>query len=462
MAIGGNLTQALISSVIIVIIICSETPSNFLYPEGIRFRYIFFLSIFLVGTILYFLREHRIRFSLVLFGGMWLVGAISPYSSKTTVVENSHQADTSLPPYIHIILDEHIGIEGVPPSYDKEKKLSLGLKKKYLDQGFLTFGRAYSRFKKTERSFHSFLNFDSSYNPSSDADKEDNLTPNALFNTLSKRGYIINIFSTSGYPFCQNNTTYRFGKCITTWGGGLELYHNGALILHNFARKMRLLNMYQVIQPKLGMPEVNLTMYPQTLKIVATANEFIDILGEGKRGNAYFIHLLLPHSPYLLDETCAYNYDGNFFIKENLDVIYERYIKQTQCAHVMVDKILNKLDSNKEAQDSTIIIHGDHGSRIPWKLDGTVSFSDEEYIQWFSTFFAVRSPTITPSYDRRPFALDELLKVSILTKPDFMALDDKKEKFVYSYPKRDASNRYAIHKKMTLPPFANGSRTQEW
>ena len=33
-----------------------------------------------------------------------------------------------------VSLDEHIGIEGVPPSYDKEKKLSLGLKKKYLDQ----------------------------------------------------------------------------------------------------------------------------------------------------------------------------------------------------------------------------------------------------------------------------------------------------------------------------------------
>ena len=172
--------------------------------------------------------------------------------------------------------------------------------------------------------------------------------------------------------------------------------------------------------------------------------------------------MLFPHSPYFLDETCSYNYDGNFFEREKTDVVYARYIKQTQCAHTLVDKIINKLDANSEAQDSTIVIHGDHGSRIPWKRDGTASFSTEEYIQWFSTFFSVRFPTVTPGYDRRPFALDELLKVSTHLKPDFIALEEKKEKFVYSFPKTDASNRYAPHEKFTLPPFANGSRTQAW
>jgi hypothetical protein len=469
MALGGNLTQALISSVITVITVCSETPSTVLYPEGIRFRYIFFLSIFLVGTILYFLREHRIRFLLILFGGMWLVGAISPSSYfSMKVMENSHQADTSLPPYIHIVLDEHIGIEGVPPAYDKEKKLSLGLKNKYLDQGFLTFGRAYSRFNKTEPSFLSFLNFRSSYDSDMYMElKLSSFIPNALYDTLNKQGYIINLFATNGASFdpsdlCNSNKPYRIGKCVITSQRGLNLFHDGALILHNYARKMRILNMYDVVRKKLGTPETNIIMYPHTLKGVKAANEFIDFLGEGKRGNAYFIHLLLPHSPYFLDETCSYNYDGNFFIQEKIDVIYARYVKQTRCAHTLVDKILNKLDSNKEALDSTIIIHGDHGSRIPWHRGGVVNFENEEYIQYFSTFFSIRSPTVTPGYDRRPFALDELLKASSVSKPDFLTLDNKNDKFVYSFPKRGASNRYEAHKKFTLPPFSNGSRAQAW
>ena len=464
MALGGNLTQVLITSVIIVIIVFSETSTVILYPEGIRHRYIFFLSILFVGTIVYFLREHRIRFLLVLFGVMWLVGTTSPSRSKTIEIDlqKSHQAVTSLPPYIHIVLDEHIGVEGIPPSYDENNKFSLKLKKKYIDQGFLTFGRAYSRFAKTEQSFNSFLNFQSSYNPNTHLVSEESFTPNALFDILTKRGYIINIFSAGGIPLCNNNTTYRFGRCVNTGGGGLKLYHDGVFILYNFARKMRLLNMYDLVATKFGMPEVNFRMYPQTLNVLASTNEFIDFLGEGKRGNAYFIHLLFPHSPYFLDETCSYNYDGNFFEREKTDVVYARYIKQTQCAHTLVDKIINKLDANSEAQDSTIVIHGDHGSRIPWKRDGEVSFSTEEYIQWFSTFFSIRSPTVTPGYDRRPFALDELLKVSTHLKSDFMALEDKNEKFVYSYPKRDSSNRYAAHKKTTLPPFANGSRAQIW
>ena len=143
MALGGSLAQMLVTSVIIVIIVFSEIPTRFLYPEGIRFRYVFLLSTFLVGTILYFLRGHRIRFLLTLFSVMWLVGMTSQSGIKATqTLDKSHQPDLSLPPYIHIVLDEHTGIEGIPPSFDKNNELSLKLKNKYTGQGFLTFGRA--------------------------------------------------------------------------------------------------------------------------------------------------------------------------------------------------------------------------------------------------------------------------------------------------------------------------------
>ena len=97
-------------------------------------------------------------FLLVLFGVMWLAGTVAPGDEKTTVLaKNSHEPDISLPPYIHIVLDEHIGIEGIHPSWDKNNYFSQKLKKKYTDKGFLIFGRAYSRFNKTESSFYSFF-----------------------------------------------------------------------------------------------------------------------------------------------------------------------------------------------------------------------------------------------------------------------------------------------------------------
>ena len=43
-----------------------------------------------------------------------------------------------------------------------------------------------------------------------------------------------------------------------------------------------------------------------------------------------------------------------------------------------------------------------------------------------------------------------------------MALENRQEKFVYSFPNRDSSNRYTAHKKTTLTLLANGRRPQEW
>ena len=463
MALGGNLVQALMSAGIFVLFICGEAPSRVLYPDGIRFRYIFFVSIFLLATILYFLREHRIRFLLIIFGVMWLAGTVTPGDEKTTVLaENSHEPDISLPPYIHIVLDEHIGIEGIHPSWDKNNYFSQKLKKKYTDKGFLIFGRAYSRFNKTESSFYSFLNLTSAYNSDVYMKNIPSVIPNTLFDNLTKRGYIINTFTTLNLSLCGNSTNYRFGKCVSVVGGGLKDFHDGGILLHNFVRKMRLLNMYDVAQQSFDLPELNLAVHPTTMNALTNAEKFMDFLGEGKRGNAYFIHLLLPHQPYLLDKTCKYKFDGNFFKKEERNTVYARYIEQTKCTHEIVGKIISKLDSNPEAEDSTIIIQGDHGSRVPAKRNGFVNFKNGGYIQFFSTHFSVRSPTVNPGYDRRPFALDELLRVFTLSKPDITLLENNKEKFVYTPPIRGAYNRSEIDKRVVLPPFANGSMAKEW
>ena len=174
---------------------------------------------------------------------------------------------------------------------------------------------------------------------------------------------------------------------------------------------------------------------------------------------------MVSHSTYILDEKCSYKKNGwNYFQKESTDETYARYIKQIQCTHVVVDKIINKLNSNPETQDSTIIIHGDHGPGIPSPVETVDSFSSEEYIQFFSTFFAIRSPSLAPGYDKRPFALDELLKVFSLKEPNLLELENKKEKFVYAQKLGTAAHRSRTYgpTRFTLPPFANGIKVQSW
>jgi hypothetical protein len=188
---------------------------------------------------------------------------------------------------------------------------------------------------------------------------------------------------------------------------------------------------------------------------------------------------MIPHGAYVLGEDCSYKKSWSFLDHEEeggagpfapywsdikrspaeaYDDEYRRYLKQIKCTHFLMDKLIKKLDSNPETKNSTIVIQGDHGSRLisayPF-LENIDRFSEEDYIQSFSTFFAVRSPNLTPGYVRRPMALDELLNISIFGKTPLR--DDEKENFVYF---SDSGSQ--IFKRFPLPPFANGIPVPTW
>jgi hypothetical protein len=54
--------------------------------------------------------------------------------------------------------------------------------------------------------------------------------------------------------------------------------------------------------------------------------------------------------------------------------------------------------------DATIIVHGDHGSRLGLIQPDSAGASDmsvDDYRDAYSTLFAVRSPSLEPAYDSR-------------------------------------------------------------
>lgn len=88
---------------------------------------------------------------------------------------------------------------------------------------------------------------------------------------------------------------------------------------------------------------------------VASAMSF-ETLIENERalpdtGRYTFVHLLLPHSPYVVDEDCAY--DG---------MRSEAPFAQTLCTLGLVTNYLDELASLDRFERSLIVIHGDHGA----------------------------------------------------------------------------------------------------
>jgi hypothetical protein len=482
---GGSLVQILSGSFFIILFIFYQIDNLPKLPFGLRYISVGLPIVALLSIALYSLRKNLEQFLFIVFGVLWL-GAffqVTPPVWKITHQETDLQADTSLPPYIHIILDEHVGIEGIPNYADQGEKFRTELKNKYIDQGFRVFGRAYSRYFRTKDSTASFLNFKPNSKPYKNLFVNGMIRPNGLFDKLTEQGYIINIFEPNIVPYCDKEGGYKLGKCISYLIDRIHTANGPVTILSGLLAEMKILVRFNEITKVFGLPRLVMPgSAPFTT--IGEFNKNIDFLSEGKKGNAYFIHLLLPHFHWFLDEQCSYRIKEWEFLKRDTtsnikssplwfreDSIsarkkfssdrngaYRGYLKQVKCTHKMLDNFLQKINSNPATKDSTIIIQGDHGSRItpfyPF-IKAADQLTNEDYIQSYSTFFVVRGPNHTNEYDRRPLALDELMKNIIFGTEPLPKKDEPK--FVYlSDPKRQ------VYKEYPLPPFANGRPTNKW
>jgi hypothetical protein len=70
------------------------------------------------------------------------------------------------------------------------------------------------------------------------------------------------------------------------------------------------------------------------------------------RGRYTFVHLLLPHNPYLLRADCS---RGSASQPADL-------AQQTECALLLLQRFLATLRSLGRLEDSVVLVHGDHGS----------------------------------------------------------------------------------------------------
>jgi hypothetical protein len=489
MALGGILVQTVLSSSMIVLIFLGAVDRSEPFLDGaVRYSEVGLVAILTLVIFFYFIRIHLAQFLLITFGTLWVVLFFTPNEAPVrVVVDNSYlKPKKNLPPYIHIILDEHIGIEGIPPFVDKNF-LAEELKNKYIKEGFRVFGRAYSRYSTTLDSFSSFLNIqplDHPYQNRESIKKITTIKPNALFDFLSKQGYIINILEHDLLSLCDTTLDYRIGKCVRYSAKNSMLIEDSISLISHWLYKIGLFPLYHGIATLADWPKLHQAdLSPSST--LAGLGKFYDSLGESNSGNAYFIHLLIPHSAYILDEKCFRkttgwhffrpdqserlstftSYDHEQILSKEIDALsikYKPYLKQIKCSHVLVDKIIKKLKLNQKSKNSTIVIHSDHGSRLTRikpifrNILKKIDFSEQSFIQNFSSFFVIRGPGLTPGYSRDPLSLDELIATLVMGR-ETDSSNIKKEKFVYF-----SDSSYKKYKRVTLPPFANGIAAQAW
>ncbi len=400
--------------------------------------------------VLWLLRRQFGRFLVPITGAMFLVTLLMPTQQEVASWQNpsARKGAPALdePLVLHIVLDEQIGIEGIPRSFDKDGELAHELRSFYLNSGFRVFGRAYSHYYNTQDSLPNLFNFSASpkhlHYFGGDFDEGEPLLENAYFELMSQKGYQIHVYQSDFIDFCNPTGAAHVSSCFEYALESIKSIEQmkvpasekASIILAAFVRLSFLLeearDTYAALRQ--GLLEQNIRLTPLFTRLgrvsAASTMPIFDRLEEDLRtaapGSLFFAHLMLPHFPYAYDRSCelnlpihkwlngmAPNLRGARNTPESRAKRYPLYLEQVRCVHHRMAGLFETLREAGLYDDALIFVHGDHGSRIdmgPPTTKNVRKLSRQDYVDAFSTLYAVKLPGRSSAYDQRVLPIEIL------------------------------------------------------
>ena len=399
-------------------------------------------------------------------------------------------ADPSLPRIVHLILDEHIGVEGIPTGIESGQAIKDRILRFYKQSGFYLYGNAFSHYSSTYNAIPNLLNFstEAKHLVLVTDSSPYKLRRNIYFERLLQKQYRINVFESDWLDFCAD-TTLIFETCreydSLTLGAisnmsipvseQLQVIAAGYLQQSQAYRRARYY--YRSVQPSfvsrgIPLPAWNwdsITFYPEPVNAMSALPDlWADIL-KMPPGKVMFAHLLLPHFTYVYQEDCSTHgslqamkngnltldakssrdivlegkvqIDGYDNTRESREESYRLYFQQLECLYMRLGELFQRMQSAGIFDSSIIIVHGDHGSRIsrhePY-VQNLLVMSKEDYSDAYSTLFAVKLPGKAGGYDLSIRALEDLLAEAIKMPGDSGPAPESMESGQFVYLESDA------------------------
>ncbi|MFT5443177.1 MAG: hypothetical protein ACI8W3_002223 [Myxococcota bacterium] len=371
---------------------------------------------------------------------------MSPGDGGLRVVESNtaKEDNEGLTPVIHIILDEHIAIDGIPTEFDPAGTLRKQLEHAYTDLGFHVFTRAFSRHFTTPPSLSHLVNLSDGANSFEFYDSEQKaVTHNAYFDAMAKRGYQIEVLQTDYIDFCGSPGAHNITRCTTYTLESTKAIEASEMptgakaraILGMFGQRSYVLKearlAYREASRELASANIHLPPWPLGAARMSTVSSMQALLNVEedllslRGGSLYFAHILLPHFSYAYDKTCAMRPSPFEWLTYKAPELrptrnnpgtraerYPLYLEQVQCTTRLVTEMLGRVLESEPLRGATVIVHGDHGSRINLTTPNTPNMhrlGPADFADAFSTHFAIRPGAGNGALDRRSIAIDELL-----------------------------------------------------
>jgi hypothetical protein len=416
------------------------------------------LPFLVLGSVTWLLRRHIGTIVTVVFGIMLLSSLALPAAKiqyGETFPNKGAAADPALPPVVHLVLDEQISVEGLPADVPGAMEVRRELTALYGAYGFSVFGRAFSHYVNSISSLANLMNGTVEtrlYTYLTPSNGGFRLQSSRWFKNLSERGYRIRVYQSSYLDFCsvprvniEYCYTYPADSIRSTLDSELglaqrlqlgfigqwnhSLIYRFAAVVYRVSLAPFLARQGVEVPPRLP-SKSRLSALPSLPVIDRISKDLLAAPG----GTAVFAHVLAPHNAYMFDPDCRLRTDlgtwshgfdptapgSSGLTPRTRSMSYVRYFKQVQCTHRRIAALLQAMDKAGILDRATVIIHGDHGSRI--SLIGPIDknarqMSDLDLIDNYSTFLAIRMPGRDGGYDRRIRSIQDVFADIVLRRP---------------------------------------------
>ena len=446
---GGRIVKVLAYSVILTIFLDLQFESlPFVNKREFSKEFIFIGFIISFG--LAFILGKRV--SIILgagFATVILMTVFLPVESRPDVLIRNEQSlntedvgQDKLPLYLHIVLDAHIGLEGLPEEIAEAQILKQKLKTFYHKNKFTIYGSAYSQHFDTAGSLAQVF----SLSPKIDRSEGGQGNLEYLYR-LEKMGFSINSYSTYELNHC---TDKRINYASCYFYDALAISHVKSLGLEMSERLTVLIKSFlyrSLIYQKLSVEANKMrkgtswfsSMVPywnwernvrvQPVASMKTLEALKEALKQAAPGDMFLAHLLTPHAPYIYSSSCHTGKLETWFNRIPLTGVntpvtrrtrYLSYIQQVGCTLQKIQEIVDILKERNLYNEAIIVIHGDHGSRIsvvePGNRSASNPMTDSDFRDGYSTLAAIKIPNTEAGYEQAPIAISQLISKFVLGK----------------------------------------------
>jgi hypothetical protein len=386
--------------------------------------------------------KNTLRPMLLIFGLVFLVSNVAvgahPLLAKTAKVSPAAapQPAGKGPPIVHIILDGFMSPQAAASMGTLDHAVAEAIADDYLKRGFRVYTAARSVHYRTHVSVSNMLGLDDQSQPADynvQRVHEDlyHVRDNHWARQLKSLGYRITVIGVDYIDLCTEEIdacfTYRAdgdGHIVSRFGIGIpqrtdialraidrRWYHKGATGTVALYREIDKL----LIKVGFRSKPIDVSVARIGNALTVLDDELPSRLGEIRPGEAYLAHVLLPHSPYVLNEDCGLEPSSEWVPRRTLDLSdvesYERLSLQMICTHRRTLALIDAILAGPSGKDAVFFIHGDHGARHvrnPDDLDGAnlETLTPEVAADMLDPLFVVRAPgVVEPGLDAYPITL---------------------------------------------------------